>query len=587
MTSINKERLYTIEDLENLLEYIPYEIWLKDTEGKHVYINQKAAEGIGLKKEDIIGKTDKELRPKEVWEMCDITDEQVMRELKPLFYEDEFEEEKDKYYKVFKFPITDSENNFRLNGGIANEVTHNKYLYKELEDLFDELEESENEKMENIKSLPKLLTNLNKMIKSTSIDLFFVDDSKEKLDFYMSCDNKNIFMDNASINIDYEDFVKLYNNKLKIGRDDKLNYKFKQMYSDNVQINNNAVFKIMPLKIDNDLVGITYIYYENESEYIDMYDSYLEDILNRMNSFLKGINLKNELKKSLDNSQNRLNNLERGIEILEEAIDSEMVKVNFLENMSHEFRTPINIALMITKLLLSAIKDDKFDLDKEKFINYLNTSKQNLYRILRLVNNILDATTLDVDCKKIDMDNYNIVNIIEDVVLYSAQYIKDTNKSITFDTEEEEVILLCDPDSIERIMLNLISNSIKFTRDDGKIDIDIKVNKEEERLYVHIKNDGESILKKDEKLIFSKFVQAENHIRRQNEGSGIGLYLVKKLLELHGGKIWVNSEVELGAEFVFYIPMKAINNEDDIKMYYIEPHSIIDKCNIEFSDIYM
>ena len=71
--------------------------------------------------------------------MCDITDEQVRRELKPLFYEDEFEEEKDKYYKVFKFPITDSENNFRLNGGFANEVTHNKYLYKELEDLFDEL----------------------------------------------------------------------------------------------------------------------------------------------------------------------------------------------------------------------------------------------------------------------------------------------------------------------------------------------------------------------------------------------------------------------------------------------------------------
>ena len=285
-------------------------------------------------------------------------------------------------------------------------------------------------------------------------------------------------------------------------------------------------------------------------------------------------------------SQLKSENLEKGIEVLKESIDTEMVKVNFLENMSHEFRTPINIALMITKLLLSAIKDGKFDLDKDKVINYLNTSKQNLYRILRLVNNILDATTLDVDCKKIDMDNYNIINIIEDIVLYSAEYIKDSERIITFDTEEEEVILVCHPQSIERIMLNLISNSIKFTSDDGKIDIYIDVNKEENRLYVHVKNDGESILKKDEKLIFSKFAQVENHMRRQNEGSGIGLYIVKKLLELHEGKIWVNSEVESGVEFIFYIPIKTIDSSDT-KIYSIEPHSIIDKCNIEFSDIYM
>ena len=586
MNTTDRERLYTIEDLENLLEYLPYEIWLKDKDGKHVYINKKCADKIGLNKEDIIGKTDKELRPKEIWEKCDITDEQVIKELKPLFYEDEFEEGKDSYYKVFKFPILDSKNNFKLNGGIANEVTHSKYLYKELEDLFDELQQSEDEKMENIKSIPKLLTNLNKMLKSNSVNLFFIDDSKEKLNLYASCDDEHIFINDASINIDYEGFAKLYNNKLKIGIDDKLNYKFKAIYSDSVQITNDAIVKIIPFNIDNVLVGITYIYYENESEYIDMYDSYIDDISHRMNNFLRDINLKHELQKSLHKSQSKLNDLEKGIEILEEAIGSEIVKVNFLENMSHEFRTPINIILMITKLLLSTIKDREFDLDRDKIINYLNTSKQNSYRIIRLINNILDATNLDVGCKKIAMDNYNIVNIIEDVVLYSAEYMKDSDKSITFDTEEEEVILLCNPHSIERIMLNLISNSIKFTGNNGKIDIDIKVNKEEERLYVHVKNDGEIILKKDEKLIFNQFVQSENHIRRQNEGCGMGLYLVKKLVELHEGKIWVNSEVESGAEFIFYIPIKEIN-EDDIKIYYIEPHSIMDKCKIEFSDIYM
>ena len=171
MVKIKKERLYTIEDLEKLLESIPYEIWLKDKDGKHVYINKKGADEIGLTKEEIIGKTDKELRPTEHWKKCYETDKQVMKEQKPLFYEDKFEEGKDRYYKVLKFPITDCKENFKLHGGIADEVTHSKYLYKELEDLFDELQQSEVEKMKNIKTLPRLLNNLNIMLKSESINL--------------------------------------------------------------------------------------------------------------------------------------------------------------------------------------------------------------------------------------------------------------------------------------------------------------------------------------------------------------------------------------------------------------------------------
>ena len=91
----NRQRLYTIEDLENLLEYVPYEIWLKDKEGRHVYINQKGANKLGLKKEDIIGKTDMEIRSKEFWEKCKLTDDQVIQEKKALFYEDEFDMNKD------------------------------------------------------------------------------------------------------------------------------------------------------------------------------------------------------------------------------------------------------------------------------------------------------------------------------------------------------------------------------------------------------------------------------------------------------------------------------------------------------------
>ena len=583
----DKERLYTIEDLESLLEYLPYEIWLKDKDNRHVYINKMGADKLGLKKEDIIGKTDRQIRSEEFWEPCDSTDKKVIQEKKPLFYEDEFDTEKNSCYKVYKFPIKDSRDDVKLTGGMANEVTHSKYIYKELENLFNEVQKCENKNIEYIKSISKVLTNLNQMIKSTSIDLFFVDESKEKLNLYISCDNENTFSKDSSIDIDYDEFLKLYSKKLKIDINDKLNYKFKEIYNNKVKINDNAVLKIIPLNIEGNLIGIMYIYYENKDECVESNDSFIHEVLHRINNFFRNVKLQDELQEKLYKSQEKAKNLENEIQVLEESIESEMVKVNFLENMSHEFRTPINILLMISKLLLSSIEDGDFNLDRTKTINYLKTLKQNSYRILRLVNNILDSSNFDNNYKKLEMSNYNIINVIEDIVLYSAHYIKGSNKSIIFDTEEEEVILSCNPKFIEKIMLNLISNSLKFTDDDGKIEIDIKVNKEEELLYVHVKNDGQSIAKEDAQLIFNKFVQIENHTRRQNEGSGTGLYLTKCLVEVHGGKIWANTEVESGAEFIFYIPIKKIDSEEEIKIYSIEEHSMMDKCNIEFSDVYL
>ena len=142
------------------------------------------------------------------------------------------------------------------------------------------------------------------------------------------------------------------------------------------------------------------------------------------------------------------------------------MKVNFLQNMSHEFRTPINVILMISKLLLSYLEEN-IDLDKEKVINYVKNLRQNVYRILRLVNNILETSNIEEKYSSIDMDNYNIVSIVEETILCVAKYIEHTNKSITFDTEEEEIVLACKPNDIEKIILNLISNSLKFTEDNG------------------------------------------------------------------------------------------------------------------------
>ena len=570
------DRGYSIEDLEAILDEIPYEIWLKDKDVKHVYINERARTALGLKKEEIIGKTELEIRPETYWQKCVETDKQVKEEKKVVFYEDEFDINKKECYRVYKFPILDGEDNIKLTGVFGKETSYTKNVDNELTELFSNATTSE--RKEHIKSLSKVLDNISDICNSSSIDLFLVDENEENISLYVSS-NKSAFLENSTIKIDYKKLSKEYNSKLQVTIDDKLNYEFKQNYNSKVNINDNSKVKILPLITPNDkLLGVLYIYHEDIYNCDDTYDVFIQGALIRISNFLNTIDFRDQLFEKVFKIEEQKKNLE-------EAITSEVMKVNFLQNMSHEFRTPINVILMISKLLLSYLEEN-IDLDKEKVINYVKNLRQNVYRILRLVNNILETSNIEEKYSSMDMDNYNIVSIVEETILCVAKYIEHTNKSITFDTEEEEIVLACKPNDIEKIILNLISNSLKFTEDNGNIEVDIKVNTEEEKVFVHIKNDGPSISKENAEYIFNRFSQIDENITRENEGSGIGLYLVKYLVEKHNGEIWLNTEVDRGVEFIFYIPIKTTNKKGNIKIHFVEEHSMIDKCRIEFSDVY-
>lgn len=167
----------------------------------------------------------------------------------------------------------------------------------------------------------------------------------------------------------------------------------------------------------------------------------------------------------------------------------------------------------------------------------------------------------------------------------TVDYIKNSGRRIIFDTDIEELILACDSDKIERVVLNLISNSLKFTNNNGLININIRVN--ENKMFFYIKNDGPQISKEEGEKIFGNFIRSDDIFTRKSEGSGIGLYLSKAFIEMHNGEIWANTDISNGAEFIFYIPIKkCINTENDVILNTIE-NSKIEKCIIEFSDIYL
>ena len=266
---------------------------------------------------------------------------------------------------------------------------------------------------------------------------------------------------------------------------------------------------------------------------------------------------------------------------LEEAIQLESIRNEFLGNISHEFKTPLNIILGIVQLI-----DKNIDLDnvtKENLIRHVDIMKQNSYRLLRLVNNLIDISRIDIGYYNLQPSNYNIVKVIEDITLSVAEYVKNKNIDLIFNTDLEEIILACDPDKIERVMLNLLSNAIKYTDDSGNIQVSL--NKVNEDVIVSVKDSGVGIPKDKLELIFDRFGQANDILSRRCEGSGIGLSIVKSIVEMHGGKIKVFSEIGKGTEFVFNIPIKILEEENvilnsDNKDYHVE------KCSIEFSDIY-
>lgn len=267
----------------------------------------------------------------------------------------------------------------------------------------------------------------------------------------------------------------------------------------------------------------------------------------------------------------------------EKAIELENIKSEFFSNISHEFKTPLNIILATMQVINKNIENRNIiaseDVTLEK---YMNSIRQNCYRILRLVNNIIDISKIDYGYYNIQLGNYNIVNIVEDITMSVLEYVNNKGIGLIFDTEIEEKIIACDPDKIERIILNLLSNAIKYTPKDGIIFVSIR--EENNNVYISISDNGIGIPKEKIDKIFERYVQVDNKLTRKNNGSGIGLSLVKSLVEMHEGDIKVESAVNKGSTFIIRLPIKTVVCEN-IKITDLTK-SKVEKCSIEFSDIY-
>jgi signal transduction histidine kinase len=262
--------------------------------------------------------------------------------------------------------------------------------------------------------------------------------------------------------------------------------------------------------------------------------------------------------------------------------ESKKAQEDFILNISHDLRSPLNIILSI----LQCYKDECLDVNKVKQNKeHMDIIKRNAYKILKLINNLIDTTKLEKQHYNLKKENLDIINLIEWNISAIDKYAKQKDISLVFDTNVEECVMAIDPEAIDRIIMNLISNAIKFSPQ-GK-SIYINAWKSIHQLTISIKDEGIGISKEEQKTIFNRFVQSSRNKNNENFGSGIGLDLVRYLTKAHNGTIELKSEENKGSEFIVKLPMELLKEDEFGKNKYLNVKNKVELFELEFSDIYL
>jgi PAS domain S-box-containing protein len=226
-------------------------------------------------------------------------------------------------------------------------------------------------------------------------------------------------------------------------------------------------------------------------------------------------------------------------------------KDEFLANMSHELRTPLNSIIGLSESLLEQRRGSLNEM-QEKFLQTIASSGRHL---LDLITDILDFAKLEAG--KFEYRPQFV--LVDDLCRSSLAFINSqaVKKSLTITYQNETSIrsITADPRRLKQILINLLSNAVKFTPEYGQIALQVKTNPEEDRIQFSVTDTGIGIAVEDLGRLFQPFVQLDSTLNRQFEGTGLGLTLVQKLTDLHGGSVEVESELGNGSRFMIYLPL--------------------------------
>ncbi len=256
----------------------------------------------------------------------------------------------------------------------------------------------------------------------------------------------------------------------------------------------------------------------------------------------------------------------------------EEIMEEFYANISHELRTPINVIYSALQLNTISIDDNKQDI----VIRNYDIIKQNCKRLIRTINNFIDSNKISDGYLDSNKKVFNIVYLIDKIIDASIKYMEMKKNVIIFDPKEEQVFLYGSVEHTVKVILNILSNALKYGKENSKIFIVTYVLNG--FFYMEIVYRGEPIPEKKLSYVFRKFSKLDDYLSRRSEGSGLGLFLAKKLVEQYGGTIDIFSE-KIGNVATISLPIVS-GNEVDVNLEENNFDDITELVDIEFSDIY-
>jgi K+-sensing histidine kinase KdpD len=228
---------------------------------------------------------------------------------------------------------------------------------------------------------------------------------------------------------------------------------------------------------------------------------------------------------------------------MENNIFQERIKRDFLSNISHDLKTPINVIYSAAQLISVYVMAG----NREALKKYNLISRLNCIGLIRLTNNLSP-----------NMQVGNIVEIVEETITSLIDYAKNRNINLLFDTDEEEIFVRYDEEFIQRIVINVVSNAIKFSKEGGKIEVIIK--KYEKKVKLFIIDNGIGMEEEFVERAFSRYAMGKNNESRNEKGTGIGLFVVKKLVEKQNGVISINSKLNEGTQIEIEFNKELFND---------------------------
>jgi signal transduction histidine kinase len=226
-------------------------------------------------------------------------------------------------------------------------------------------------------------------------------------------------------------------------------------------------------------------------------------------------------------------------------------KSDFLANMSHELRTPLNAVIGFSQVLREGMVGEVNEKQKEYLEDILSSGNH----LLSLINDVLDLSKVEAGQVELEIAPFSLQEALERGVVMVRERATNHGVQLTLATNGDVDMVAGDERRIRQVIFNLLSNAVKFTPAGGAVDV--RATQANGEVQVSVRDTGPGIAEEDRERVFEEFQQTTAGIE-QREGTGLGLALSKRLVELHGGRIWVDSELGKGSTFVFTLPARTV-----------------------------